>query len=164
MRRHVVRARICIGVFVCLLLASPAFAQKTNLPGELTKSKPDLTVIRTQLELALKQAQTSLVRFQEVGPHGSLDPAIQSAENAYVLVRSAREGLEDYLAPRTRAGKPPDPMKKLAQKKMTEAWNAARTPGEFKSWAMPRERYFEKCTTALNRAVGALEQALALLP
>jgi hypothetical protein len=117
-------------------------------------------VITSQLQLAIEQQHLALARFEEAGPEGPRDQADQASDNAYVLIRVARAGLQEHIGHK----RFPDPTLQIVQQKLTDAWNRARVPGEFASWGMGRQRYFDKSVNALTSSIHILQQVLVLLP
>ena len=149
---------------LCLLWASPALAQKTTLPPSLTTPSPQSAVIKNQLNMATDLARKTIRGLEAMAADGSIpidEGMLQNARNTYVLIRAARHGMELAKA----QSRFPDPALDLAYKRVTDAWNLARSPVDRSSSAgIPRPQYIRESMRSLNQAVRLLNLVMMLLP
>ena len=152
----------CVGLAAVLLVwaAQPAMAQRTTLPAAVVRVSKEPAIIASQLRLALASGKRALVGLQAAGELGSLDESVQAARDAYVLIRSARAGMEGLK----RKQKLPDPMLDILYARTTRAWNLARTPADRITWGLSRAKYLELSIRDLNEAMTILEQVVEMWP
>ncbi len=149
---------------LCLLWASPALAQKSNLPPTLNTSNPQSGFIKNQLKISTDLARKTLAGLEAMPADDSIpidESMLQNARDTYVLIRAARHGME--LA--KEQSRFPDPVMDLAYKRVTDAWNLARNPVDRSSSAgIPRGQYIQESIQSLNQAVRLINQAMMIMP
>jgi len=149
---------------LCLISASPALAQKTTLPPSLNTSNPQSAFIKNQLGISTDLARKTLAGLGAMPSDDSIpidEGMLQNARDTYVLIRAARHGME-LAKERSRY---PDPVMDLAYKRVTDAWNLARSPVDRSSSAgIPRQQYIKESIQNLSQAIRLLNQAMMLIP
>lgn len=145
------------------ILVPPVDAQKTTLPAEMLKARPDVSVAKQQLTMAGELGRRVLQSFRAAQANNSIpidESLVQPARNTYALIRAAGESMQlrkQYM-------KYPDPAFELAHKRLIEAWNLSRTPVDKYSWSLERNNYLSISVRDLDRALQIVELVLVLLP
>lgn len=146
-----------------LAATSPVLAQKTTVPENLLAQKPDPTWWMGQLRQARQLGGKALAGLQASAP-GDSNPVeesvLQAARDTYVLIRSARGGIEMARADRRQNG----PMLDLVFRRVDEAWNLARVPVNHATWGMPRAEYLDVSISSLRQSLRLLDQVFVLMP
>jgi hypothetical protein len=149
---------------LCLIWASPALAQKTTLPPGLNTSNPQSAFIKNQLKISTDLARKTLAGLEAMPPDDSIpidEGMLQNARDTYVLIRAARHG----MALAKEQSRYPDPVMDLVYKRVTDAWNLARSPVDRSSSAgIPRQQYIQESIQSLNQAIRLVNQAMMLMP
>jgi hypothetical protein len=153
------------GVRVAVPLLAIAFAAGWPAPStaQAARAIGDFAVIKDQLRLAAESGERALRGFGSIARDPSLPldaETLQAAKRAYAMIGAAKLGLEDAR----RAQPVLDPVLHLAHKKLEEAWNLSRYPGDRASWAVWRQEYLHNSMRNLGRALRLVDQALVLLP
>lgn len=145
------------------ILVPPVDAQKTTLPAETLKARPDLSVAKQQLTMAGELGRRVLQSYRAALANNGIpvdESLVQPARNTYALIRAANESMElskQYM-------KYPDPVFELAKKRVYEAWTLSRTPVDKYSWSLERNNYLSISVRDVDRALQLVEQALVILP
>lgn len=165
MNRHALSRRLSVLLSLVLLtmVATPVDAQKTTLPATATAVKREPRWWTGQLRQARELGQKALVAFQNAPTdEGSpIDEAAhQAARDYYVLIRSARYGIDGSL----HEDKFHDPLLEVTARKVNEAWQLSRSPVDKASSSMSRQEYLELAVRDLRQSVRLLDQVLILLP
>ena len=151
-------------VFIMALgLTATADAQKVTLPRSAVQPTFDLNTIKSQLRMGAELGRKVLAGL-EAAPQDNAVPLderlVQDARNTYALIRAAREGMEKQKDRQKTA----DPLFDLAYKRVTDAWNLARTPvDKYNRGIHERRRYLDISTRDLRRALQLVDQALIQL-
>jgi len=151
---------LSLGLAGLAFLAPWAVAQTSNLPEDILKPKLNAQAIAGQLRIALDQSQRALAELEAAGEVGPLEASVQHATNAYVLMRSALEGMKYLKA----MSKFPDPMLALAEMKTHRAWALCRTPVDHVTYAHTRAEYYDISTHALSDSIQIQKQVLGIWP
>jgi hypothetical protein len=164
-RRRLRIGIVAIGINVLGLLSAPpeSTAQKTTLPPELVRASMEPSKISRQLRMASELGRTVLNGLQALPADDTvpLDPGVlQGAKNTYVLIRTAKEGVELRMDRQ----KFKDPMTEVPFRRLVEAWNLSRTPVDKASWGMTRAEYLSISIRDLSRALQLVDQVLVMLP
>jgi hypothetical protein len=146
-----------------LMCASPAEAQKTTVPQVMLAEKPETAWWMTQLRQARQFGATALAGLEATPADDSIpvdEKVLQAARDTYVLLRSARGGIEIARNDRRYSG----PMTDLVFKRVDEAWNLARAPVDRISWGNSRTEYLEVSIHNLRRSLQLVDQVFVLMP
>jgi hypothetical protein len=149
-----------VALVVSLTLPPLVHAQQTTLPSSLLRASREPVIFASQLRMAVDQATVALAGFQAGGDSISIEQAVQSARNAYVLIRSARAG----MILKKEARRFGDAVLDHTIQRTTEAWNLARTPVDAYTFGLTRQEYRSKSIRALSEALTILELVLAGMP
>jgi len=150
-------------VLAFLACACPAQAQKSTVAEGLLVQKAETAWWMGQLQQARAFGAKALAGLQASPPTDSepVDEAVlQAARNTYVLIRSARGGIEMAKSHR----RVNDPMLDVVFQRVDEAWNLARVPVDQISWGKPRAEYLDVSTASLARSLRLLDQVFVLMP
>lgn len=150
-------------VLASLACACPAQAQKTTVAEGLLVQKAATAWWMGQLNQARVFGAKALAGLQASPPNDSdpVDEAVlQAARDTYVLIRSARGGIE-----MARSGRRiNDPLLDIVFLRVDEAWNLARVPVDQISWGKPRAEYLNVSTASLGKSLRLLDQVFLLMP
>jgi len=161
MTRTMFRTWHCV-VALVVSLALPSFghAQKTTLPSSVLRASREPVIIASQLRMAIDQGTVALAGLQAGGDSIALEHAVQSARNAYVLIRAARSG----MILRKESSRFGNPLLDHTFQKTTEAWDLARIPVDSFTFSLTRQEYLSRAIPALTQALTILELVLAGTP
>lgn len=157
------RAASAVILVGCLVWAPVAQAQKSTLLNGAGEIRKDRFWWASQLRQARETGGRTLQELQAAPPDDSEpvdETMLQNARNTYILIRSARAGMEIYKSEQ----RFPDPLLDLMFQNVTEAWTRARTPVDKATWRMPRDEYLSVSILDLARSLRLLDQTLVLLP
>lgn len=152
-----------LSVALLAVTAAPAHAQKTTLSASTTVVKRDTKWWTGQLRLAREIGQRALIGFQNapMDEGTPIDEAVyQASRDTYVLIRSARYGIEGAVAD----DKWHDPLLEITARKVNEAWQLSRSAVDKAQSSMPRQEYLALSVHDLSRAMHLLDQVLITLP
>jgi hypothetical protein len=146
-----------------LTSASPARAQKTTVPESLLAQRAERTWWMGQLRQARQFGGRALAGLQGTQPNDS-DPVeetvLQAARDTYVLIRSARGGIEMARSDRRHN----DPVLDLVFRRVDEAWVLARAPVDQASWGKSKAEYLDVSISSLRQSLRLLDQVFVLMP
>lgn len=143
----------------------PALAQKATLAPGLAKVSREPKVIVNQIQLAIEEEKKALAGFESAASEEALIEARQAAINAYVLIRSARNGVEDIRDRNHRQGKFPDPLLELVWVRIDRAWNTSRWPVDaYQPPGSGRARYIQDSIERMRESVALLHQIIYMWP
>jgi hypothetical protein len=158
--RCLTAAVLVLGVLVRVL---PVDAQKTTVPGSMLAVKPETAWWMSQLHLARQFGDRALAGLRE-SPVDDATPVdehvLQAARDTYVLLRSARSGIEMARGDRRYAG----PVTDLVFARVDEAWVLARAPVDRITWSNTRAEYLDVSITSLRRSLQLMDQVFVLMP
>lgn len=148
--------------FTVMLFPAVVLAQKTTLaPGAAKVSTSPLVIVQ-QIQLAIGEEKRALAAYEVAGPHDSIEEAHQAAANGYVLIRSAREGVQGIRATKKKF---PDPVLEEVLQKLNVAWNKSRGPVDHISPpGNMRVGYLKASVRQFNETIVILEQVLLMWP
>jgi hypothetical protein len=156
-------ATIMAALLVGGLWAPAAEAQKSTIPNGAGEIRKDRKWWTNQLRMARESGARTLHELQ-AAPVDESSPVdenlLQNARNTYILIRSAKAGIEIYRGEQKFA----DPVLDLVLRNVNEAWVLARTPVDRASWRMPRAEYLSLSIQELSRSMRLLDQTLIILP
>jgi hypothetical protein len=155
-----VRYGLALVISTWLTGASLALAQPTSLAPNVIAASRETSVIRNQLTMARKLEQQALQGIMAIPADNSAPvdaTSLQAARDAYVLMRSARHGLNWQREAR----KFPDPILDMVFKRVEDAWNLSRTPVDRTGYEPVA--YAEVSLRDMTKAIRLLDQALALM-
>ncbi len=161
MSRSLALSAVTVLLISASLAPSPSLAQKTTLaPGQARVSNEPRVIVQ-QIQQAIEQEKKALAAYEVIGPEDSVEVAHQAASNAYVLIRSAKDGIASIKARK----KYPDPVLDLVHQKMVAAWNRSRSPVD--KVAAPgkgRVVYVQTSIRQINETIVMLDQVLLMWP
>ena len=164
MTRTLIHTWHCVVALVVSLTLPPlVHAQQTTMPSSVLRASRESAIFASQLRLAMDQARVALAGFQAGGDSISIEQAVQSARNAYVLIRAARSGMI-LKKEASRFGRFGDPILDNTIQRTTEAWDLARIPVDAVTFGLTRQEYLSKAIPALIQALTILEFVLAGAP
>jgi hypothetical protein len=138
----------------------PALAQKSTLAPGVAKASTEPRTIVNQIELAIAEEKKALAGYEAAGVNDSIEDAHQAASNAYVLIRSAREGIRLI-----RVRKKFDPVMDVVYQRIDTAWNRSRGPVDGNYGPGPaRARYMQNSIERMYETIALLEQVLLMWP
>jgi len=150
---NLVRA-LLVSVLVATTL-SPAVSHAQG-SDPLQRISADMTIIRSQLELALRYDRMALQMLVENGSSpDAVEEARRLATQAYVMARFAMGGLEMKLEGQKTFRRFKDPLVEMTRDKVVGAWNSTR--GIIESGGVEAQIQYGQ------RAIERLEAALLLI-
>lgn len=154
-----------LGVILILSLSwsSQGSAQKTSLPASEVRIDKRQSFWTNQLRMARQSGGRALVGLQNAPADDSVpidEGVLQAARDTYVLIRAAKAGMEIYSGEL----KYPDPVIDVTLKRVTDAWNLARTPVDLITAGLSRQEYLTRAIRDLGQSIRLLDQALIVLP
>jgi hypothetical protein len=154
-----------LGVLLSVWLTWPSVgaAQKTSLPASEVRIEKQQAFWTQQLRRARAIGGQALVGLQNASGDASVpidEEVLQAAQDTYVLIRAAKQGMEIYRGEL----KLRDPLIDLSLQRVTEAWNLARVPVDQITWGLSREEYLTRSIRDLGRSMRLLDETLLVLP
>ena len=155
MTRTMLRIWQCaVALVVSLTLLPLVHAQQTTLPSSVLRASREPVIIASQLRMAIDQARVALAGLQA---GGDIEQAVQSARDAYVLIRAARSG----MILKKEASRFGNVLLEHTIQKTTQAWDLARIPVDTYTFGLTRQEYLSRAIPALIEALQILELELA---
>jgi hypothetical protein len=155
--------RLLVLLFASLTWLPSAQAQQTSLPEGAARIGKQQVWWTGQLRMAKQTGERALVGLQSTPVDDAIpieETVLQAARDTYVLIRAAKAGMEIFKGEQ----KYPDPLTDIALRRVTEAWNLARTPVDKVSWGLSRQQYLALAVQDLGKSLRLLDQTLILLP
>ena len=145
-------------LLISVLAATVVYPVASHAQGDdpLQRLTTDITIIRAQLELALRYDRMALQMLVENGTSpDAIEQARKVATQAYVLVRFAMSGLQLKLDGQKTFKRFQDPIVEMTRDKVIGAWNSTR--GVIESGSLELQIQYAQ------NAVQRLEAALLLI-
>lgn len=163
MNRYVTLSAAVASALAVMLFPAPVLAQKTTLPPGTAKVSTEPVVIVQQIKLAIAEERKAMAFYEVAGPHDSIEEAHQAASNGYVLIRSAKEGVQGIRATKKKF---PDPVLEVVLQKLNAAWNKSRGPVDHIAPAGGNSRmgYLKVSVRQFSETIAMLEQILLMWP